>query len=188
MSVFDRFPFCCYCFGRTTTVSFEDDPRSGNPTEVVQSQPKGETGVGLKDINVSVDGDQTSEVIVNQHHEAPVKPSVVKDLSGIVFPRVQKGIASIEFVDHTNNEVKGYLSVLKNPPVENVVARYTVNGSGSYRDVMAQWSESTDPRLRDKLSFTIPSLVAPYNVCFAIRYELQGEFYWDSYYYKVVHT
>ena len=115
---------------------------------------------------------------------------MVKELSEEFLARVQSEAVAIQFVDHGDTSITGYVCVRNDAPDKQVVVRYTLNGWDSFGEVSAEWLGSIETQSCDKFRFSILSLKTPYTVYLAARYEVLGKHYWDNNHqknYEIVH-
>lgn len=101
-------------------------------------------------------------------------------LSGEYFDRVHRNAVAIEFLDHRENEITGYVTVRNDAPDKQVIVRYTTCEWDTYEEIAAEWMGTIEDQGCDKFRFSITSLTTPYTVQLAVRYEVLDQQYWDN--------
>ena len=96
------------------------------------------------------------------------------------YERVRKDVVVVEYLDHSNDTITGYVSVRNDAPDKRVFARYTTDRWETYEEIEAEWLGSTDGQSCDKFRFIINSLGSSYTVFLAVRYEVLDQTYWDN--------
>lgn len=114
---------------------------------------------------------------------------VPESLTDEFYERVRRDAVAVESWDHTNSEIRGYVSVRNDALEKCVIVRYTTNGWETHDEVNAEWVKTTEDETYDKFRFSI-QLTAPYTVYLAVRYEVLDQQYWDNnnhHNYKIVY-
>jgi hypothetical protein len=101
-------------------------------------------------------------------------------LSEEFYERVRKDAVVVEYLDHSNGTITGYVSVRNDAPDKRVFARYTTDRWETHGEIEAEWLGSTDGQNCDKFRFIINSLGTSYTVFLAVRYEVLEQHYWDN--------
>ena len=101
-------------------------------------------------------------------------------LSEEFYERVRREAVVVEFLDHIDDKITGYVSVRNDAPDKHVTARYTTDGWETYEEAAADWLGSVEAQNCDKFRFRIHALGHSYAVHLAVRYEVLDQQHWDN--------